>query len=135
MFIAALAVFLRVHTARGKVPVYLLRYFTNFFDCEGLCFAISADRPFAFSSRPKLSASERALLAEALRGRDDSAMLVYADWLEEKGDRRAPYIRDMCDLAGSKSHSVGHRDAILDCAKRALTRHTWCTINLIRYTG
>lgn len=31
---------------------------------------------------------------------DDSARLVYADWLEEQGDVRAEYLRLECELAG-----------------------------------
>ncbi len=33
--------------------------------------------------------------------RDDAARLIYADWLEERGDARAEYIRNQCELTAT----------------------------------
>ena len=40
------------------------------------------------------------LLAIAADPGDDAPRLVYADWLEERGDPRAEFIRAQCELAG-----------------------------------
>jgi uncharacterized protein (TIGR02996 family) len=49
---------------------------------------------------------EQALLDEIARNpRDDTPRLVYADWLEERGDPRAQYLRDEAELAALKPRS------------------------------
>src|SRR5436190_13556603 len=60
---------------------------------------------------------EQALLRSICAEPDDDApRLVYADWLEERGDPRADYIRAECLLAqhaaGPCMHTCG------DCAQR-----------------
>src|SRR5205807_10301364 len=35
---------------------------------------------------------------------DDMLRLIYADWLEERGDPRAEFIRVQCELAGFPPH-------------------------------
>jgi uncharacterized protein (TIGR02996 family) len=41
---------------------------------------------------------------------DDTTRLVYADWLEERGDRRGAYLRQEVELAGLDEWSEGYRD-------------------------
>src|SRR5690349_7085156 len=40
---------------------------------------------------------------------DDTTRLVYADWLEERGDRRGTYLRKEVELAGLDEWSDGYR--------------------------
>jgi len=47
---------------------------------------------------------ERSFITEILRHPyDDAPRLVYADWLEERGDPRGEYLRLECELVGLKS--------------------------------
>jgi uncharacterized protein (TIGR02996 family) len=41
---------------------------------------------------------------------DDTTRLVYADWLEERGDRRGAYLRQEVEVAGLDEWSDGYRD-------------------------
>ena len=50
---------------------------------------------------------EAPFLAEARNACDDEPLMIYADWLEERGDSRAQYIRDMCNLALGKERPIG----------------------------
>jgi uncharacterized protein (TIGR02996 family) len=38
--------------------------------------------------------SEEAAFLDAIRAGDNTARLMFADWLEERGDPRAPWVRD-----------------------------------------
>ncbi len=49
---------------------------------------------------PRISEIEQAFLREiAANPRDNTARLVYADWLDEKGDPRGEYLRVHCELS------------------------------------
>lgn len=45
---------------------------------------------------------EKPFVDDVQQGSDDAPLAVFADWLEERGDRREQYIRDMCNLAAAK---------------------------------
>jgi len=58
---------------------------------------------------------------------DDAPRLIYADWLEERGDPRGEFIRLQCALAGM---TVGdpRRPALQERERQLLARHAhdWC---------
>lgn len=47
-------------------------------------------------------ATTQAFAAEIRNASTDEPLLVFADWLEERGDSRAQYVRDMCALAAGE---------------------------------
>jgi uncharacterized protein (TIGR02996 family) len=53
---------------------------------------------------------------------DDTPRLIYADWLEERGDPRGEFIRVQCELARSDQPSARHQQ-LLDREKQLLARH------------
>jgi uncharacterized protein (TIGR02996 family) len=44
---------------------------------------------------------------------DDTPRLIYADWLEERGDPRAEFIRLQCELASTKAGSARQKDLLI----------------------
>lgn len=54
---------------------------------------------FSLDHKPFLSA----ILANP---RDDAALLIYADWLEERGDGRAAYLRNQSDFRKSRTEKL-----------------------------
>ena len=53
----------------------------------------------------KLSVEEEFLETIRLNRADDMTRLVYADWLEERGDKRADYIRAFCAWCSATDES------------------------------
>jgi len=53
---------------------------------------------------------------------DDTPRLVYADWLEERGDPRGEFIRVQCRLA-TLSHDDDRRPPLEDLERHLLERH------------
>ena len=73
---------------------------------------------------------EQELLDEVLRNPDDEgARLIYADWLEERGDRRAEYLRLEILLSGDAAGSREYRKA-QDQLRRVRARldATWVAV-------
>lgn len=71
---------------------------------------------------------EDAFLQAILETPDDAApRLVYADWLEERGDPRAEFVKVQCALAGATADDQ-LRHALQVREKRLLARHAgdWC---------
>lgn len=67
---------------------------------------------------PREREVERGLLA-AIAARDDHARLVYADWLEERGDSaRAEYVRLQATILAASDASQAAYLAYLNAAKR-----------------
>ena len=57
-----------------------------------------------------LSAEHRAFVSAILESpADDTALLVYADWLEERGDARSAYLRGQCELRQSRTEALRRR--------------------------
>jgi uncharacterized protein (TIGR02996 family) len=58
------------------------------------------------SKQKAISSDEQAFLAAiAAAPEDATARLVYADWLEERDDPRAAYLRFLCDAAGWQNNT------------------------------
>src|SRR5580704_16967148 len=51
---------------------------------------------------------------------DDTPRLIYADWLEERGDPRGEFIRVQCELATMHRYDSGRND--LQARETALLR-------------
>jgi uncharacterized protein (TIGR02996 family) len=64
-------------------------------------------------SRPAAATEEDAFLRTILEHPDDDmARLVFADWLEERGDPRGPFIRLQCQRAGLTHHDPGFKELL-----------------------
>ena len=57
-----------------------------------------------------LSLDHKAFLSAILENpRDDTTLLVYADWLEERGDARAAYLRNQAEFRKSRTEELRRR--------------------------
>jgi uncharacterized protein (TIGR02996 family) len=56
------------------------------------------------------SLDHKAFLSAILENpRDDTSLLVYADWLDERGDARSTYLRTQCEFRKSRSEELRRR--------------------------
>lgn len=57
-----------------------------------------------------LSLENKAFLSAILENpRDNAALLIYADWLEERGDARSAYLREQVAFRKSRTEELGRR--------------------------
>ena len=69
---------------------------------------------------------EAAFVDEILSSQNDDAVLVFADWLEERGDARAEYVRAMRDFAGwLRSLPVPTTEQTVRFADHVANNHSW----------
>jgi uncharacterized protein (TIGR02996 family) len=55
---------------------------------------------------------------------DDTPRLIYADWLEERGDPRGEFIRVQCELARTQTPTPRHLE-LLEREKQLLAGYRW----------
>jgi uncharacterized protein (TIGR02996 family) len=57
-----------------------------------------------------LSREHKAFLSAILENPwDESTLLIYADWLEERGDARSAYLRSQCEFRNSRAEALRRR--------------------------
>jgi uncharacterized protein (TIGR02996 family) len=69
-----------------------------------------------------MSAAESFLQAIRQVPQDDAPRLIFADWLEEHGDPRGPFVRSQCQRVRLRDHDP-RAAALLDEETRLLKRH------------